>query len=474
MTDDRQSPEDVFAAVDLAGRLRATEDEVDSLRKELQRIESSAAYQVGGVLAEAVRHPRSAPRNLLGLYHRWRRTGSRAPVRATPQPRAEAPEGAKLLADLVPLTVTRRKLSIVAGVLHPATRRALDPSADVVAIAPSSGRWLLDRIRPDVLLVDSSAGLSGPWAELGTYAAPERARELLELLHVAQEIGVPTVAWRSAPVSTTPLFVDAKFAFDVVLDLESDNPSHEWNPGVQLWKSNPIRGSDPPTAPLEALARGEPVTADVPQLLQDLPIDRPRTTAEQRKILRVIFAHYATPVMLARLLAAVDIDDQPAGRSVLLYINATRLDDMTLVDSILAQVHRPHEVVIAGAAEPAAWTADALRAAGIPVRVRANRRTHGASVPEILAEADAPLVAVRGGPLADEYELADLVLAAECSDADAVGYAEKDFTFVHSLPLEHSLLRRNAVHGLARVDGPILSVESGLRLLGISRVGPAK
>ena len=75
MTDDRQSPDDVFAAVDLAGRLRATEDEVDSLRKELQRIESSAAYQVGGVLAEAVRHPRSAPRNLLGLYRRWRRTG---------------------------------------------------------------------------------------------------------------------------------------------------------------------------------------------------------------------------------------------------------------------------------------------------------------------------------------------------------------------------------------------------------------
>ena len=144
------------------------------------------------------------------------------------------------------------------------------------------------------------------------------------------------------------------------------------------------------------------------------------------------------------------------------------------MDSILAQVHRPREVVITGAAEPAAWTADALRAAGIPVRVRSSRRTHGASVPEIVAEAVAPLVAVRGGPLADEYELADLVLAAECSDADAVGYAEKDFTFVHSLPLEHGLLRRNAVRGLARVDGPILSVESGLRLLGISRVGQAK
>jgi hypothetical protein len=210
----------------------------------------------------------------------------------------------------------------------------------------------------------------------------------------------------------------------------------------------------------------------VPQLLQDLPIDRPRTTAEQRKILRVIFSHYATPVMLARLLAAVDIDYEPAGRSVSLYINATRLDDMTLVDSILAQVHRPCEVVIAGAAEPAAWTANALRAAGIPVR--GNRRTHGASVPEIVAEAVAPLVAVRGGPLADECDLADLVLAAECSDADAVGYKEKDFTFVHSLPLEHGLLRRNAVYGLTRVEGPILSVESGLRLLGISRVGQAK
>jgi hypothetical protein len=474
MSEDRQSPESVFAAADLAGRLRTTEEEVERLRTELQRIEGSAAYQLGGALAEAVRHPRSAPRNVLGLYRRWRRTGSRGPVAATLQPRGETPDGAKLLADLVPLTVTRRELPVVVGVLPPATRRALDPSADVVAIAPSSGRWLLDRIRPDVLLVDSSTGLSGPWAGLGTYAAPDRARELLQLLHVAQEIGVPTVAWRSAAVSTTPLFADAASAFDVVLDLEGDDATREWHPGVQLRNANPMSGSDPSAGPLETLAHGDPVTAGVPELLKDLPVDRHRTTAEQRTILRILFTHFATPVMLARLLAAVDVDYEPAGRSVSLHINATRLDDATLVDSILAQVHRPREVVIAGPSEPAAWTADALRAAGIPVRVRANRRTHGASVPEIAAEAAAPLVAVRAGPLAGRYDLADLVLAAECSDADAVGYTEQDFTFVHSLPLEHGLVRRNAGPALARVDGPNLSVESGLRLLSISRVEQAK
>jgi hypothetical protein len=222
------------------------------------------------------------------------------------------------------------------------------------------------------------------------------------------------------------------------------------------------------------LAHGEPVTAGVPGLLKDLPVDRHRTTAEQRTILRILFAHFATPVMLARLFAAVDVDYEPAGRSVSLHINATRLDDVTLVDSILAQVHRPREVVIAGPSEPAAWTADALRAAGIPVRVRANRRIHGASVPEIAAEAAAPLVAVRACPLAGRYDLADLALAAECSDADAVGYTEQDFTFVHSLPLEHGLVRRYAGPALARVDGPNLSVESGLRLLSINRVEQAK
>jgi hypothetical protein len=473
MTDDRQSPDDVFAAVDLAGRLRATKDEVNSLRKELQRIESSAAYQVGGVLAEAVRHPRSAPRNVLGLYRRWRRTGSRGPVPATPQPRGETPDGAKLLADLVPLTVTRRELPVVAGVLHPATRRALDPSADVVAIAPSSGRWLLDRVRPDVLLVDSSAGLSGPWAGLGTYAAPDRARELLQLLHVAHEIGVPTVAWRSAVVSTTPLFADAASAFDVVLDLEGDDPTREWHPGVQLRNANPMSGSDPSAGPLETLAHGEPVTAGVPELLKDLPVDRHRTTAEQRTILRILFGHFATPVMLARLLATVDIDDVPTGRAVSLQISAVRLDDIALLDSILAQVHPPSEVVIRGAAGPAAWAADALRAAGIPVHIRSSGRAADAVVPEMVAEAAAPLVAVRAAPLADRYDLADLVLAAECSDADAVAYTEQDFTFVHSLPLEHGLVRRNAGPALARVDGPNLSVESGLRLLGISRVEQA-
>ena len=329
MTDDRQSPDDVFAAVDLAGRLRATEDEVDSTPERVAANRELGGLP-GGWCAGRSGAPSGDPRQEICSASIAGGAGRAAvaPVyRRPPSPGAEATESAKLLADLVPLTVTRRELPIVAGVLHPATRRALEPSADVVAIAPSSGRWLLDRIRPDVLLLDSSAGLSGPWAELGTYAAPERARELLDLLHVAHEIGVPTVAWRSVPVSTTPLFVDAESAFDVVLHLESDDPSHEWHPGVQLSKSNPIPGSDPPTAPLEALARGEPVTAEVPQLLQDLPIDRPRTTAEQRKILRVIFSHYATPVMLARLLAAVEIDYEPAGRSVSLHISATRLGD---------------------------------------------------------------------------------------------------------------------------------------------------
>jgi hypothetical protein len=475
MNEHHQSPKDVLAAVDLDSTLRAAEDEVDRLRKELQRIKSSAAYQVGGVLSEAARHPASAPRNLFNLYRRWRRTGSRSPVSATRQVGADATESAQLLADLVPLTVMRRELPVVAGVLHPATRRTLEPSADVVAMAPTSGRWLLDRIRPDVLIVDSSAGLSGPWAQLGTYAAPDRARDLLELLHVARQLAVPTVAWRSIQPSTTPLFLDAENAFDLVLDLESADPARGWHPGVQLRNSNPIAGGDRPTGPMDALAQGEPVTVEVPELLQDLPVDRPRNATEQRRILRVIFAHYATPVMLARLLAAVEIDYEMTGRAVSLHVRASQVDDRALVDSVLAQAHRPREVVVTGAAEAAEWTVAALRAAGVPARIRSGGRADaGASVRDMVADAVAPLVAVRTRPLADEYELADLVLAAECTDADAVGYTEEDFTFVHSLPLEGCLVRRDAAKTSGRPDGPSLSVESGLRLLGISRVGSAR
>ena len=470
-----QAPQGVFAAVDLAARLRAAEDEVSRLRGELQRVESSAAFQVGSVVAEAMRHPGSAPRNVVRLYRRWRQAGNRSRAPSTTQPRVDVPDGAKLLADLVPLAVTRGELPVIAGVLNPTTRYALEPSADVVALAPTYGRWLLDRTRPDVLIVDSSAGLSGPWAQLGTYAGPERDRDLLQLLRAARALAVPTVAWRSVTPSSTPLFQDAEDAFDVVLDVESDDPRHEWNPGVQLRNFNPITaGSTRPASSLEALARGEQVAGELPAPLKDLSVDGPRDATDQRTILRVIFDNYATPIMLARLLATVDIDYELPGRAVSLYLRAARRDDTALVDSVLAQVLRPREVVVAGSTEPTEWTVAALRASGLSARAGSSGAETSAAVPDIVTDAAAPLVAVRTGAMADEYELADLVLAAECSDADVVGYTDEDFAFVQALPLEASLIRREVAERLGTANGPALSAASGLRCLGISRVGQGR
>ena len=477
-----QAQDDMLLSADLARRLRVAEAEVGRLRSQLQRIESSAAYQVGRVLSEGARHPHSAPlyvpRQLFGLYRRWRRAGGNAHAPAIPgtsgtaagtvqTSAADAPELARVLGELVPLGVCERDVPVVAGVLHPRTRLALEQCANVVALAPTGGRVLLDRVSPDVLLVDASAGRSGQWAHVGTYADPARDRDLLELVATARGRGVPVVTWRSVPVSHAPLFAEAADVFDVVLDLGAADEERRWSPGVPLQIFNPLRGanSHEPGDVLETLACGGVVAGAVPELLRELPIDRERDPMEQRRVLRVLFAHYSTPVMLRRLLATVGIAYEPPERAVSLLLT---VDDPgnapAVIASVLAQIHRPTEVLTLST-PMASRMARELAAAGIRSRVCST--TDSTSL--LIEHATTSLVARRIGPLPGPHHLMDLVLAAECSGADAVGYtAADDFTFVPSLPLASSLLRRDAAMDVDPASELTGWVRSGRRLLGIT------
>jgi hypothetical protein len=474
--------DDMLVSADLAGRLRAAEAEVGRLRSQLQRVEASAAYQVGQVLSEGARHPRSAPlqvpRQLFGLYRRWRRAGGtrHAPAipdaswssRGTmPTSAAEATDVARVLAERVPLGVCERDLPVVAGVLHPRTRLALEQCANVVPLPPSGGHVLLDRVRPDVLLVDASAGREGQWAHVGTYADPARDRDLLELVATARGRHIPVVAWRSVPTSHAPLFAEAADVFDVVLDLGTEIEERRWSRGVPLQIFNPIRGVNghEPVDVLESLARGGAVADAVPEPLRALPIDREREPSEQRSVMRVLHAQYSTPVMLSRLLATIGIAYEPPERAVSLLLT---VDDpgtaLAVVGSVLDQVHRPVEVLISST-PTAARMARALTAAGVRSRVCSATDTR-----RLLVEhASTSLVACRTGPLPGPHHLMDLVLGAECSGADAVGYTTADeFTFVPSLPLATSLVRRDAATEMGDAMDLTAWVQGGRRLLGIT------
>jgi hypothetical protein len=171
--------------------------------------------------------------------------------------------------------------------------------------------------------------------------------------------------------------------------------------------------------------------------------------ADPRAALRTLFLEHATPVRLAALCARLGVDADPAaGRRV------TVLADVhgeaaagRLADTVLAQVHRPAEVVLRHPAEvPAGLTAGIaarLGEVGITVRPRAADEPAGAG-----GRGRAAWVAPwpPEGQVPGTY-LADLVCAAECSDADAVGPAAgadtADYAFA---PLIRPALIRRELH----------------------------
>lgn len=165
--------------------------------------------------------------------------------------------------------------------------------------------------------------------------------------------------------------------------------------------------------------------------------------------LRTLFLRHATPVRLAELCEKLGIDADPcAGRHVTVVADARdRGEASRLADTLLGQVHRPAEVVLRtsqgspGSPDEGVTATLSRRLAehGITVFDR-PAGVLGAATPGRAAWV-APWPADGGVP---STYLADLVCAAECSAADAIGPAADrgvaDRTFVAAI--EPALVRR--------------------------------
>ncbi|MEU3016241.1 hypothetical protein ABZ635_02445 [Nocardiopsis sp. NPDC007018] len=184
----------------------------------------------------------------------------------------------------------------------------------------------------------------------------------------------------------------------------------------------------------------EDLAVTVPRLRAETPTPR-----EVRAMLRQVFLDEAAPVRLAALLEGLDFaSGTPAtelplsGRGVAVLADpATEADAARLADDLLGSRLRPAEVVVPNTAArmPGVQT---LRAEGVTVRTaratapdtpeeltrQGDRARGGGFEPEhwaALAErATAPWAHLWTGPVG-RHRLADLVGAAECSGADAVG-----------------------------------------------------
>ena len=478
--------------------LRDREARVHELEGRLAALESSTTMQFGRAFAQAARRPaRGAVRLPRQLYRLWKR-------RDVPQPQSSGERHTHL--DLAGLPRPEDRLLLagpageitIAGVLGPACHAAAADCARVVSLLPHDAVLAIEAADADVVIVDAAAGApGGAWAYLGEPGVYDREQALGALMETARERDLPVVLWDETRSGGEPGTVPPGLA------------RLEWaatgSPGVSLRRFNPagvIARDNVPVVvePLGAPARVPPgvrraaadiaaaigartVTSDprtLPGLLRRSAITlalTPGQVPEQlaagalvvcpppvadrlpadlrehvytvavaalaaagghdpRPALRTLFLRYATPVRLAALCESLGLRADPLReRRVAVLADVTdAAAARRLVAGLLAQIHRPAEAIVTGPG--AAIAAGELTERGIVAHssVEAARSAWIAPWP---TRHDIPAT-----------HLVDLVCAAECSGADAVGgraaahggIAADPYTFVTDI--EPALMRR--------------------------------
>ncbi|MFC3997071.1 hypothetical protein ACFOVU_14155 [Nocardiopsis sediminis] len=220
------------------------------------------------------------------------------------------------------------------------------------------------------------------------------------------------------------------------------------------------------------------------------------TAEELRLALRSVFLTDATPVRLAEILGKVAFAPGSGSASLPLRgresaIVACPADDnasLALAGDVLGQVHAPVEVVVPEAAAHFAGV-ERLRSHGLPLRIADGMAAVAAPGPadwaRLAQAATAPWAALWRGSRGEAF-LADLLCAAECSGADAVGpaisawrgdgapegdpvdraIADQEYVFVSAI--QPHLARREL---LARGIQPGVWNRHGARLLALGPVG---
>ncbi|MHC3468974.1 hypothetical protein ACYF6T_09690 [Streptomyces sp. 7R007] len=366
----------------LASALRAARDRVGVLEARVAMLEGSTSLRVGRALVAAARSPgRGAVRLPRELYGMWRGRGrgtKPAPAKAREPEAAAVADGRLHLAHRA-LAATPRDRLVLAGVLTDRTAEDFAADAVVNRLLPHDGRLLVERTDPDAVVVQLGACTGeGPWALTGTGLAPDLDRRLAELLAEARSSGRSTVLWRDAPAAVAPGL--ARFAWDAVLDRDT---------GVRLTRLDP----------------------------------------DGRERLRDAFLHDSTRVRLAELARHVGAPDPLAERRVaVLAAPRDQAEVAALTGQVLAQLHRPHEVVVPDPGDPA-LAFDELLASGVTVRGGAPTAPWVADWTDLAEDRPATL-------------LLDLMCAQERSGADALGATPADDDHVFVPVLRPLLVRR--------------------------------
>ena len=219
-----------------------------------------------------------------------------------------------------------------------------------------------------------------------------------------------------------------------------------------------VSGPNRDLAALQGLGDSVVVAAegDVARAVRDALDAGPLSSEEHLRVLRTIFLEHSVPARLAqltrRLALGVEVDHER--RVALLVDPGTVVDAASLVEAVLAQRHRPCELVLARGdlAEPRAL--DELSSVGVSVRLVSSPDPGRA---DLARAADSTwLVTWAPGPDGPwtPNHLLDLMVGAEAGAADAVGLtSEGGLRTVADLADGSVLLRRSCVVDDAHESG---------------------
>lgn len=140
----------------------------------------------------------------------------------------------------------RRRPSI-AGVLRHETIAGLMPDATVNPLLPHDGPLVVERVDPDIVLIETGAMTAGqPWGMAGDPAVADRGRRLVEIVRATRAIGRPSVLWWSGPRHEAAGLIPMESMFDLVVaagGVGAQPSTPRWSAGVQLARFNAL-GAD--------------------------------------------------------------------------------------------------------------------------------------------------------------------------------------------------------------------------------------
>ncbi len=217
--------------------------EEDRLRAELARaqrriaqLEASTSMRLGQALISSARNPRSSvrlPRQMLAMWRGRRAGGARRAARSVEPGEAPTSQAALLAGmDFLPAGTGG---PVVAGVLRDATAADLSSTGQVVPLLPHSALEVLDRVQPDLILVESAAAVApSAWAHLGDPAAADRLRALQRVRLWARSADVPVVLWRCSPPHLSVFLAGFAADADLVVAGPEASGSPAWDCGLPL------------------------------------------------------------------------------------------------------------------------------------------------------------------------------------------------------------------------------------------------